>query len=57
MEELESFVTGFYAGESDLESSPDRPRALLSAQEVGAAGRDPERYDPDHRKWGYLSED
>ena len=54
---LEPLMTGFYAGESDLGMSADRPGALLLAGEVEATGEIRERLGPGRRKFGYLSED
>ena len=50
-------MTGFYAGESDLGISADRPKRCYSADKWRRLSEIRERWDPDDRKFGYLSED
>ena len=57
MERLEPLVTGFYAGESDLGVSPDRPRRCYPAKKWERLTEIRGHYDPERRKFGYISED
>lgn len=56
MEELEPMITGFYAGESDLSVSEDRPRRCYPAEKWERLTEIRERFDPDRRKFGYITE-
>lgn len=56
MGELEPLITGFYAGESDLSVSPDRPRRCYPPQKWDRLTEIRERFDPERRKFGYISE-
>lgn len=57
MGELEPWITGFYAGESDLSVSPNRPSRAYPAQKWERLAATRDRYDPDRRKHGYIGED
>jgi hypothetical protein len=56
MASLEPWITGFYAGESDLGVTDDRPRRCYPPTKWQRLGRIRNDYDPDRRKHGYLSE-
>ena len=57
MAELEPGISGFYVGEADLSVSADRPRRCYPADKWERLTEIRERYDPERRKYGYLSED
>lgn len=54
---LEPRAKGYYAGESDLGVSPDRPRRCYSEAIWDRLVQVRSKYDPERRKFGYLSED
>jgi FAD/FMN-containing dehydrogenase len=56
MEHLEPWTTGFYAGESDLGVTPDRPQRCYPPEKWERLTEIRERCDPEKRKYGYLSE-
>ena len=56
MAELEPAITGFYVGEADLSVSPDRPRRCYPKEKWERLNKVRRRYDPERRKYGYLSE-
>jgi FAD/FMN-containing dehydrogenase len=57
MRALEPMITGFYAGESDLGVSPDRPHRCYPPEKWERLSEIRRRFDPERRKYGYLSED
>ncbi len=56
MDEIEPQITGFYAGESDLAISADRPRRCYPPQKWERLTEIRDRYDPERRKLSYISE-
>jgi FAD/FMN-containing dehydrogenase len=56
MAELDPLITGFYAGESDLGAGEDRPRRCYPPEKWERLTEIRGRYDPQRRKFGFLSE-
>jgi FAD/FMN-containing dehydrogenase len=56
MGRLEPWTTGFYAGEADLGVAPDRPRRCYPPEKWERLSEIRERFDPERRKYGFLSE-
>lgn len=56
MDAIEPWTTGFYAGESDLAVTPDRARRCYPPRKWERLTAIRDRYDPERRKYGYLSE-
>jgi len=57
MSRIEPWITGFYVGEADLSVDPDRPRRCYPLEKWQRLTEIRERYDPERRKHGYLSEE
>jgi FAD/FMN-containing dehydrogenase len=57
MAELEPMISGFYVGEADLSVAPDRPRRCYPPAKWARLNEIRNRWDPERRKYAYLSED